>query len=234
MGSVAKIKELVGANYGHNTGTPRRAPEVLTGQPVGQNLNGFVESLKQAKFPERYLTARLGRFELDTPERKRALKQVTGWMSWNQKGRWLYIFGSVGTGKSHLAHAIMAEFMADGRQAKGECLSVDWMSLCTELKSKANYGMNAEQTLRDISRAKILIIDDFGKSLTPWNLELGFLVLNGRYNRQQITILTSNDTTKSIRAKGSPGDAIADRIQEVGTGINLGNNSRRVGGIKNG
>ena len=226
MGNASRVSEIIGKDFGRSLGTSRRAPPVLSGQPVGEVSTGLTETLKAARFPSRYLNARLGKFEINTPDRKRALKSVLNWVNGKRLGRWLYIHGPVGTGKSHLAHAVLAEMIA-GDNSGGNFLSVDWLSLCTELKSKANYGMNAEQTLRDIGKAKILLIDDFGKSLTPWNLELGFLVLNRRYNEQQATILTSNDKLSAIRAKPSPGDAVADRIAEMGSFIELAGRSRR-------
>ena len=199
-----------------------KAKPVLEGRRAKQVCK-VAQRWSAARVPERFKDARLDGFVIDNPERKKAAKVVDSWIDSSRRGRWLFLGGGVGVGKSYLAHALLYRCA----EAGFSCLSVDWMSLCVELKSRTNYGMNAEKTIRDIQSVDVLLIDDFMKTRNQWDLELAFSVLNRRYNALKSVLITANHSLKEIAARDDPGSAIADRINEMGPAQNMGKQSRR-------
>ena len=104
---------------------------------------------------------------------------------------WLFLFGSYGCGKTHLAAAIANDVV------QRECDTI-WTvvpDLLDHLRS--TFGPSSEvaydarfETVRNIP---LLILDDLGtESATPWAREKLFQLMNHRYNCKLPTVITSN------------------------------------------
>lgn len=104
---------------------------------------------------------------------------------------WLYIYGPVGAGKSHLAAAVANQLAAQGHTAAYATLS----GLIRFLK--AGFADNsADERLAALQLVDLLVIDEIGtqRDTRPgeWTFEQVYELLNARYLHERLTILTSN------------------------------------------
>lgn len=123
---------------------------------------------------------------------------------------WLYFYGGYGSGKSHLAAAIVNA--AAERQIVGAYASVPRLLDFV----KDGYGDNTSgERLRALVEAPLLVLDDLGtEALTPTNRQLLFDLLNARDESQgnRATVITSNVHFDDPRFDGRIGDRIAGMI----------------------
>ena len=117
----------------------------------------------------------------------------------NYKGKWFFIGGQVGCGKTHICTAIVGEFLNNSIPA----LYLSWRDEINKIKSNIN---NSEEYDRIISRWKkidVLYIDDLfkkeqGKLPTSADIDAAYEILNYRYNNELITIISSERSTTEI------------------------------------
>jgi DNA replication protein DnaC len=166
------------------------------------------------KIPERYKDAKLE----DVPERvKSAFNETIK----NQKG--LYIYGGVGTGKTHIAYAIQKRWYELGQ------LSLFWnmTELIDEIRSDFNRTEKEFIGESVLNYQKLLFLDDIGaEKPTEWVEEKIYLIVNKRYNDMLPTIFTSNLGINELSDR--VGDRIASRIVEMCEIINLEGEDRRL------
>jgi DNA replication protein DnaC len=103
----------------------------------------------------------------------------------------LFIYGTPGNGKSHLAGAI-AHYM----KAK-DCTVVfqSMPALLQRIRSTFNKNnQESEQEIMDIlTSTKLLVIDDLGaEKVSGWVLDVLFRIIDGRYQKNLKTVITSN------------------------------------------
>ena len=104
---------------------------------------------------------------------------------------WLFIQGSYGCGKTHLAAAIANACLGRGLPV----LFINVPDLLDYLR--AAYNPSAEQTYDErfieVRDAPLLILDDLGtQNATPWAEEKLYQILNARYVAQRPTVITTN------------------------------------------
>jgi len=108
------------------------------------------------------------------------------------QGKWFYMGGQVGTGKTMLCTAITAHFMNQGKTAK----YMLWRDDAVRIKGKINTD-EYETELQKLKKTDVLYIDDLFKTErggrpTTADLNLAFEVINYRYNNADlITIISS-------------------------------------------
>lgn len=130
---------------------------------------------------------------------------------------WLYLWGDVGTGKSHLAAAI-AQYVA------GTGVATSYVS-APALFRFVRSGMSdhsADARLEALHTVDLLVIDDLGtEHLTAWATTVLFDLVNQRYIQDLPTVITSN-----LHFDDLP-DRIADRIAERAQVLRLSGSSYR-------
>ena len=137
----------------------------------------------------------------------------------------LYIYGTVGTGKTHLAAAIANELLNDG--IKVICMaSVDLLA-----KIRATYKTesgNDDAIIQEFKTADLLIIDDLGKEkATEWSAQTIYAIINARYENELPTIITTNYGLSELVDRLAPAGsadkitatATVDRLREVCTTV---------------
>lgn len=103
----------------------------------------------------------------------------------------LFIYGTPGNGKSHLAGAI-AHYL----RAKEYTVVFQSMPMLLQ-RIRATFGKNnqeSEQEIMDVlTTTKLLVIDDLGaEKVSEWVLDVLFRIIDGRYQKDLKTVITSN------------------------------------------
>lgn len=136
----------------------------------------------------------------ETPENwQKQLKNAAAEYVCENSGKWLFIGGQSGGGKTHLCTAVCLELIKKGRDVH----YVLWRDLLHELESlryeydRYSYKMNC---LKDYD---VLYIDDFLKSIDDGRkiqgLNYAFELINYRYSANKLTIISSELLENEIR-----------------------------------
>lgn len=131
-------------------------------------------------------------------------------------GKWFFIGGSSGTGKTHLCTAICGELMGKGVPVR----YVQWRSDIPPIKAKINDADAYQDAIWPLKTVKALYIDDFLKgSISDGDKNIAFDLLNARYNNPDaITLISSELTIDKILEWD---EAIGSRIAERSKGYML-------------
>ena len=115
----------------------------------------------------------------------------------NNDRPWLFLYGTKGTGKTHLAAAIGNERLLRGQPA----IFMVVPDLLDHLR--ATFNPHSDTTYDDLFESlrntALLILDDLGtQSASPWAQEKLFQLINHRYNRRLPTVITMNSEAEEI------------------------------------
>jgi DNA replication protein DnaC len=133
------------------------------------------------------------------------------------EGLWLVLAGKQGTGKSHLAAAIMLEVMNRGDGAIFRSVA--------EMLDELRQG-NADSTyyakMKRLKEIPCLVLDDLGKERTSGSdtgLEYLYQILDFRYRSERQTIITTNALTPTELLSWTNADyfrPLLSRLSEMG------------------
>lgn len=171
--------------------------------------------LGQAAIPRRFQDRSLDNFVAETPEQQRALsiarEFAENFAQHAERGEGIVMSGMPGTGKSHLATAILQSVMPS---------SVGLYITCASLirAVRATWSRDSERTevdvLRELGTVALLVIDEVGVSGGTDNEQaLIFDVLDRRYRDMRPTILLTNLDKSGF--KTFVGDRVFDRLTET-------------------
>lgn len=130
---------------------------------------------------------------------------------------WLFITGTHGSGKTHLALACAVERL----KQKDAVFIVFVPALLDELRSSfgVNKGITYENIIEKLRSVELLVLDDLGsESGTEWSQEKLYQILVFRYNLRLPTIITSSLSTDEIELnKEAIGSRLKDQmiVQEI-------------------
>jgi DNA replication protein DnaC len=114
---------------------------------------------------------------------------------------WLFLHGSCGCGKTHLAVAIAHHTVM--RQDSSVLFAVV-PDLLDHLRATFDPGSGVayDERFNAIRNAHLLVLDDLGtENTTPWAREKLYQIFNHRYNEQLPTVITSNQDFKRIEER---------------------------------
>ena len=167
-----------------------------------------LERYEKSGVPERYFNEALDTYKITNEMQATAAKAATNFLHAVKCGEFksLVLIGSAGTGKTHLACAIIREAGGKYRTAP---------DIVEEMRrAKSFTAAETEAEIIDYyGRVKLLVIDEIGRGISATDEKyMLYQIINARYNTRKPTVLISNlgksDFLQYI------GVAAADRLVE--------------------
>lgn len=141
-----------------------------------------------------------------------AMRFFHNWEKVKQDGLGLLFYGRSGTGKSHLASAILHGLISD-KDTYGQIWTVrDLIEKVRQTWSENDYSR--EEVLSELRNMPLLIIDELGvQSGTPNERDVLYSIIDHRVTNKKSTILITNMNLKDLVLM--LGDRLMDRITSV-------------------
>ena len=187
-------------------------------------------ALARARVPERYRHCDFENFETDNEIENVPREQLQAWnrslvqaklivqrfaqefspVREMQSEHGLLLIGPCGVGKTHLAVAALKEIVLRGHTG----LFYDYRELLKEIQDSYNSESQATEmgVLEPVLTTEVLVLDDVGSSKpSSWALETVGHVLNTRYNKKRVTLLTTNflDSDATMNATSPAASRVA-------------------------
>ncbi len=201
----------------------------------------IVKLFEESGIKKRFQQRTFANFRCDTQERIRSYKLAKDYADnfayHYERGDGLYIEGTNGTGKTHLAVAIALQLIGEGIPVICKTSG----KLLQDIKKSFDFGKVQEYEILDAyKQADLLIIDDLGKEqCTDWGVSTLYSILNERYEDMKPTIVTTNYNTeglaRALTPKGMDNSkvvAIISRLRETSTVMTMAWEDWRSGGQK--
>lgn len=171
-------------------------------------------ALSTVGVPSRFVGRTLANFKAETPEQQRALSVasdfVVNWSEMSRKGSWLVFSGQPGTGKSHLAIAILQALLPAHVGRYMTCLE-----LIQTIRSawRKDSEMSEMEVVAELAQVPLLVLDEIGvQNGTDSEMLHLFDVLDKRYRDLMPTILLTNQNKEGFRQ--FVGERVYDRMTE--------------------
>ena len=157
-------------------------------------------------------------FTGDTTAHKEAMESTISFVK--RDIRWLAFIGKTGTGKTHLACAIIRETMMTYRPF--DFIYTKHIRMIRRIRSTYQSGAkeNEYDVVKRFSSTKLLILDEVGLAgeVSSWERATLDDILDHRYEHQLPLILTSNLPAKQLFSM--LGERIESRFIEMGRVVN--------------
>ena len=164
-------------------------------------------ALARARVPERYRHCDFENFETDNEIENVPREQLKAWNCSLAQAKLvvtrfaeefplgsehgLLLIGPCGVGKTHLTVAALKEIVLRGHSG----LFYDYRELLKQIQDSYNAESQVTEmgVLEPVLTTEVLVLDDVGSSKpSSWALETVGHVLNTRYNKKRVTLLTTN------------------------------------------
>lgn len=144
-----------------------------------------------------------------TEQLKMAENYVKNFSTFRQNGKGLLLYGTVGTGKSHIAACIANALIDKGCKV----LMTNFATMVNILQSSFD---GRQEYIDSLNRYSLLIIDDLGaERKSEYMQEQVFNIIDARYRSGLPMIITTNLTAEELKKPSDIGNGrIYDRILE--------------------
>lgn len=200
-GDLLKLKEMTPEEWAaHDEEIARREKE--------QAEREKKERYQKSGVPERYWKESLDTYQITNEMQATAAKVVTKFLHAIKCGEFksLVMIGSAGTGKTHLACAIIREAGGKYRTAP---------DIVEEMRRAKSFTANDTEAdiIKYYGHVPLLVIDEIGRGIAATDEKyMLYQILNARYNTRKPTVLISNH--KKADFLQYIGVAAADRLVE--------------------
>lgn len=159
----------------------------------------------------------------ETESLKKAKNYVRHFDDFRKEGKGLLLYGTVGTGKSHMAACIANALIDQGYRV----LMTNFATMVNTIQSSFD---GRQEYINSLNRYALLIIDDLGaERQSEYMQEQVFNIVDARYRSGLPMIITTNLTIKQLTEPSVIGFArIYDRLLERCHPIELAGGSRRI------
>jgi DNA replication protein DnaC len=141
-----------------------------------------------------------------------------------QKREGLYIYGEVGTGKTHTACAMAKHILEEGFKVVFHNTG-DFLEKIRDEYRKTDNQISLFRETMDFDG--IIIFDDLGaEKISEWVQERLYLIINKKYEEMIPMIFTSNSDMEILSAR--LGDRTVSRLYEMTERIELGGGDKRI------
>lgn len=169
------------------------------------------DALCDREFPRRYVTARA-----DSPK---VLAWAAQYLANPREARSLLLAGPVGTGKTYQAFGALRIAAAKARTWE----ATTYADFAAALRPG---GRDPEGDLRRFRTCELLLLDDLGAAKSSeWVEEVGYRLINDRYQDMRPAVFTTNLPLSELRE--GLGDRIASRLVETCDIVTLTGPDRR-------
>ncbi len=164
----------------------------------------------------RFLSRTFANFQTNTAGRKQAARTAReyadNFTAHQANGDGLYVEGTYGTGKTHLAAAISIQLMEEGHNVIFRTAD----DLLREIKATFDESGSEQKVIDRFKQCELLVIDDLGKEqATDWSTAQLYAIINDRYETQRPVIITTNFNENDLMAVESPKGVGGHRIQAI-------------------
>lgn len=188
---------------------------LLEEQTKLQMQEGLDRLFQQSRLGRRFRDRTFENFRIDE-KNKRVLQIVWRYAErFHQNleiGKGLIIMGKIGTGKTHLAAAVLHKVISQMRT--GILMAVPELLDKIRATYREDAPIGSETLLEELKKVNLLILDDIGKERpTIWARERLYVIINARYENMLPTVYTTNCNEEELRQQ--IGEAITSRIYET-------------------
>ncbi len=176
----------------------------------------------EAGIGPRFRRCTLENFEVGSdPEKARVLSIcrsfVKKWPQVEERGSWLTFTGKPGTGKGHLACAILRAVIERYRVRVRFTKAADFLRAVKATWGKHSAEGAEERVMEEYASARLLVVDDLGSNSNSDNdRALLFGLFDARYERLRPTILTSN--LRPDQLAEAVDERLVDRLKDKTSG----------------
>ena len=173
----------------------------------------------RAGIPRRFLHHSFEDYAADSEAQLRALtlarEYAAGFALIRERGNCLLLVGGPGTGKTHLACAILSQVIADGYS--GLFLTVSEGLRLIRSTYSPSASQNEVQVFETLTSPDLLVLDEVGVAIGNELTRRAMLfdVLNTRYGQMRPTVLIGNLTAAEMEAY--LGERIMERLMDLGS-----------------
>ena len=188
----------------------------LEATPCGCRKHQLVaQRLTQARIPRKFLNKTLDSFRARDKIRKEVLKAARDYVKGfhlREEMKGLLIIGVVGSGKSHIAIAILKEIIKKGYVGLYFNVPELLQKIRETYSSQSDEG---EAGILDmVSETDLLVLDDLGAdAASGWVRDRLYLLINRRYETNKPTIITTSFDLEELKTQ--LGQRIVSRLCEM-------------------
>ena len=210
-----------------NLGTALVLERLLEIEAVSLIERRIERRIKESKLPERKLLADFDFAFQPALDQKQIMDLST--LGFIERKQWLILAGSSGTGKSHIAKALLLM----GCQQSYRCRYVTATNMLRDLLSGLADD-SLDEKLKAYVRPEVLLIDEIGfdrlEQESSRNASLFFKVIEGRYCKHSTILTTNIDFATLGKYLGDPvvTAAMVDRMVHHAVIINIDGPSYRM------
>lgn len=183
-----------------------------------ERVREIAKRVSACRIPYRFSEKSFSDYVASSSSQKTNLEKCQGYAAdftdHYQAGRCLILSGTVGTGKTHLAIAILRDAV-ENKSFAGKYWTVNGLLQTIRSSYEKDSGFSEADVIDSVTYTDLLVLDEVGATKqSEFELATLFNIINSRYERQVPTIIISNLGPKQIGE--AIGERCFDRLREGG------------------